>query len=90
MASQQRRRPPRNIYTEEHAEREFQDFIQHARLKNLPIPENILPAPQATVDPSALKRQKHTPPEVCQNFLIIFVISISNLISPACLECDRR
>ena len=74
MSSEQRRRPPRNIYTEKRAEREFHSFIQHSRLNNVPIPDNLIPPselPQAGTDnrPSAAKRQRLTPPEVCQTFL---------------------
>jgi hypothetical protein len=51
MASKQKRHTPRNIYTEKHAEQEFQDFIQHSGLKNMLIPDTLLVTsklPQAT------------------------------------------
>ena len=62
MASRQKQRAPHNIYTEKRAEREFQDFVQHARLRNLPIPGNLLT--QATNDncPTSSKRQRLTLP----------------------------
>jgi hypothetical protein len=65
MASKQKRRTPRNIYTEKHAEREFQSFVRYHQLNNLPIPENLIPPselPQAGDDncPSAAKRQRLT------------------------------
>jgi hypothetical protein len=77
MPSKQKRRTPRNIYTEERAEREFHDFIQHSRLANLPIPENLLSRselPQATDSdhPTASKRQRLTLSEVCQISYLFF------------------
>jgi hypothetical protein len=65
MAPKQKRRTPRNIYTEKHAEQEFQDFIQHSRLANLPIPKNLLPPSEPS---QASKRQRLAIPEVCQYF----------------------
>ena len=74
MTSKQKRRTPHNIYTEKRAEREFQDFIQHSKSTNVPIPDRLLATskpPQATDEnaPAAPKRQKLTPPEVHQHFL---------------------
>lgn len=68
MASRPKRRTPHNIYTEKRAEQEFQDFVQHARLRNLPIPGNLLA--QATDDnrPSSPKRQRLTLQKVRQRF----------------------
>jgi hypothetical protein len=70
MASKQKRRTPRNIYTEKHAEREFQDFIRRSQLNNLPIPEDLIPPSglaRATND-NRLKRQRLALPEVRQIF----------------------
>src|SRR6267154_1930181 len=64
MASRQKRRTPHNIYTEKRAERDFRDFIQHAGLRNLPIPENLLSQATNTNRPSSPKRQRHTLLEV--------------------------
>lgn len=71
MASNKKRRTPHNIYTEKRAEQQFQDFIQHTILRNLPIPESILSPsrlPQVTDDNRVAdpKRRKHTLLEVCQ------------------------
>jgi hypothetical protein len=62
MASRPKQRAPHNIYTEKRAKREFQDFVQHARLRNLPILGNLLT--QATNDncPTSSKRQRLTLP----------------------------
>ena len=66
MPSTQKRRAPHNIYTEKRAEREFQDFVQHAGL-SLPIPGN--PLTQATNrHPGSLKRQRLTLREVRRIF----------------------
>jgi hypothetical protein len=90
MTSKQKRRTPHNIYTEKRAEREFQDFIQHSKSKNVPIPDRLLATskpPQDTNEnaPAAPKRQKLTPPEVHQHFLFSNLV-ISNLISLARVE----
>jgi hypothetical protein len=87
MASKQKRRVPRNVYTEERTEKEFQTFIQHSRSRNILIPEQLLS--QATDDNrlSDPKRQRLAQ-EVCQTFLVYWVVS--NLIFPVFLEPVRH
>ena len=97
MASTRKRRTPRNIYTEKRAEREFQDFIQHSKSKDLPIPERLLATskrPQATEDSglTAPQRQRLTPPEVRQIFLfsILVIYDLISLARPEPNRCKPR
>jgi len=60
MASKQKRRTPRNIYTEKRAEREFQEFIRHSQ--HITAPSGL---PQATEDnQTSLKRRRFSLPDV--------------------------
>jgi hypothetical protein len=92
MASRQKKRTPRNIYTEKRAEQEFRNFIQRSRSQNLPILEQLLTQTTNDDRPTAPKRQRLTLPagpaqEVCQKFLVCWAILIS---FPAGLELVRH
>ena len=87
MASRQQRRAPHNIFTEKRAEREFQDFVQHARSRKLPIPENLLTQATNNNSPTSSKRQRLTLREVRPSKLLqLRSLVIYNSISLAYLE----
>lgn len=77
------RRTPHNIYTQKRADRQFQDFVQHAKSNNLPIPLAVLPNELASDDnhPNARKKQKLAPGQVHFNFLLFFWSTLILFIS---------
>ena len=86
MASRQTRRTPHNVYTQKRADREFQDFVQHSKSKNLPIPSGLASSSkrsQAVDDnhPNVPKRQKLAPRQVQFNFLLVFWSSLMLFVS---------
>ena len=73
---------PRNIYTQKRADREFQEFLQYAKSKKLPIPDGLLVASSSKrsqeIDgnhPNVPKRQKLAPEQVHFNFPFFCVLS---------------
>ena len=82
MASRQPQRTPHNVYTQKRTDRQFQDFIQHSKSKNLPIPNGLVSSgskrSQAidNAHPNALKRQRLGLEHVQFNFLSFFGSSL--------------
>ena len=81
MPSKRKRRVPRNIYTEQHADREFQDFIKDSISRNMPVPEGPIPSsrlPQEAADNHQTDPKRHElalplrPVEVCHFFRFFY------------------
>ena len=85
MASRQTWRTPHNVYTQNHADWQFQDFIQYSKLKNLPIPNGLASSSKQSQTIDASKRQKLAPGQVysisCPFFSPLLMLFVSSLLS---------